>query len=152
MKKRTRNSYPGDELVRNLERTLLFYLRARRAVVGDKPLDASRWAVLREACEVNGVRFQDLQLQVRVKAHTLSRIAEWLVYRGFAQISTDPSDRRARILVASEKGRSRIRHIDDEIKQRMLSQMTTSPYRSTRWKAAAESAKNLNEQFENWVF
>ena len=152
MKKRIRNSYPGDELVRNLEQILLFYLRARRPVVGDKPLDASRWAVLREACEVNGGRFQDLQVQIRLKAHTLSRIADWLVYRDLAKIRTDPRDRRARILAATEKGRSRIRQIDYEIKERMLDQMTASQYRIARWKVAVESAKTLSEQFENWIF
>jgi DNA-binding MarR family transcriptional regulator len=152
MKKRARNSYPGDELVRNLERILLFYSRARGPVVGDKPLDASRWAVLREACEVNGGRFQDIQLHVRVKAHTLSRIARWLVNRDLAKVSTHPRDRRTRILLATEKGRSTIRQIDEEIKHRMLEQMTASPYRLSRWKAASESARILSEQFENWVF
>ena len=151
MKKR-RKSAPGDELVRNLEQILLFYLRARGPVIGNKPLDASRWAVLREACEVNGEGFQNLQRVVRVKAHTLSRIAAWLVYRDLAEISTDLSDRRGRTLVATEKGRSKIQEIDYEIRERMLSQMTASQYRISRWKVAVDSARILNEQFENWVF
>jgi hypothetical protein len=60
MKKR-RKLEDGVELVRNLEQMLLFYMQARGPVIGNKPLDASRWAVLREACEVNGGRFQDLK-------------------------------------------------------------------------------------------
>jgi DNA-binding MarR family transcriptional regulator len=115
----------GDDLGWMLGAVFRSYRDAAKAVMGELPGGPRGYQVLRFAAEESSATQLAIAQQLGIDRTVMTYLLDDLVRAGLVERRADPTDRRARHVVATAEGRTRLTHLDEQL--RLAEQAVLAP-------------------------
>jgi DNA-binding MarR family transcriptional regulator len=139
----------GDDLGWMLGAVFRSYRDAAKAVMGELPGGPRGYQVLRFAAEESSATQLAIAQQLGIDRTVMTYLLDDLVRAGLVERRADPSDRRARHVVATEAGRTRLAHLDEQL--RSAEQAVLGPLSAEEATAFRGMLRRLAFQVEDYT-
>lgn len=106
----------GDDLGWMLGAVFRSYRDAAKAVMGELPGGPRGYQVLRFAAQESSATQLAIAQQLGIDRTVMTYLLDDLVRAGLVERRADPTDRRARHVVATAEGRTRLAQLDDQLR------------------------------------